>query len=284
MNIDSGSTNQAVEGRRFASIVGIEEATLSERWLRAVRALIPLTVLLEIVQLRAGATEMFASSPVFLAAALPWLAIVLLSGTKRFGRLGSSLAFLSLLIGIIITFPSISNHSWLTLTVLAVLALLDGRSPSQRVNAALVARVQVAAVLFYSGLQKLAAGLWLDGTMLGHAPRFSESAPIVWIEQCLALLGVNSASETALSIASMGTWIGELLSGVGLLFAPTAAIALVFAIVMLVVIELAAHEFIFGSLMLILFSMSFRSRWLRGVSVLALVALTLQTISKLISA
>lgn len=253
----------------LARTAGIDDTTLSQRWLRIVRVMLPFTVFIEIVSLKANGAAIFDSSAFFLISAVPWFAIVVLSGTERYGRIGSSLAFLSLLIGIVMTFPDVSNHSWLTLASLGVLSLLDGRSPSQRLHGALVARVQVAAVLFYSGLHKFASGLWFDGTMLGSTTRFSESGPIVLLERAFHAVGVASAPETALTFASNATWLGEVTTGLGLLIAPVAVPAMILAILMLIVIEVAAHEFIFGAVMLILLSMSFNARWVCGLCLLA---------------
>jgi hypothetical protein len=238
--------------------------------------MLPLTVLIEIVTFRVNGVALFESNAFFLVSAVPWLAMVVLSGTERFGRVGSTLSFLSLLAGVIATFPEVANHSWLTLTALAVLALVDGRSAEQRLNGALIARVQVATVLFYSGLHKLVSGIWFDGTMLRSMPKLSESIPITILERAFQVLGASSAADAAFTVASNVTWLSELITGLGMLFAPVASLAMWLAIFMLFVIELAAHEFIFGSVMLILVSMSFRTRWIRGLCLLAIGALVCQ--------
>jgi hypothetical protein len=164
-------------------------------------------------------------------------------------------------------FPATANHSYLQLVLLVLAALLSGASPAERVQLLSSYRLIAAAVLFHAGVQKVLYGMYFDGRMLAVLISLHERyqlafGPIIGASEVARLdaLSTHVAGSGPFLVDSMPlivisniTWLAELALGAWLLTANRWAPWL--AALLIVGIELAARETVFGVVMLGLFAL-----------------------------
>ncbi len=171
-------------------------------------------------------------------------------------------------------FPDVPNHGYVLCFALGIGALFHDELPAERALLDQGFRQLGAIVLFWSGVQKLLAGTWTQGQLLayeiGQGPRFN--GVLGWLVPSAEHQAYRGAGpflgNTTLVLLSNAIWIMEIALGLALLSSHLrirrgAALLTIFVILG---IEVAARESVFGILMLALLlpaiDLQFRARWL----------------------
>ncbi len=156
-------------------------------------------------------------------------------------------------------FPSAGNHAYLELVLCLCAAFLSPDDEGESLLYLRALRWIVVIVLFYSGLQKLVHGYWVGGEYLAFSLG-SETyrKALGWLvapgelARLAALQGeVGDGPYRAgpgLRLAANVTWIAEIALAPALCWRRTRSLALVAALVLLALIEVAAREVFFGLL------------------------------------
>lgn len=241
---------------RIATLVDGDEASLRTRRLHAFEQAFVLVVAGE-YWLRAIPKwgQLGAHYDVLLAIASVACVAVLLGRARRLAFLGLAAGHLVLLWS---EFPASGNHAYLELYVCLLAALLRPDDPGEAQLELRALRWLAVIVLFFSGVQKLAHGYWLDGQYLAFALG-SETyrAMLGWLlpDAELARLarlrgeigdGPYHVASPALLVLSNATWIAEIVLAPALVWVRTRAAAMVAALLLLLGIELVAREVFFG--------------------------------------
>jgi len=220
----------------FALIVGVEY------WLRALPRWDALALRYFLV--------LAVATPACLAIVVPW---------TRFARRGA-FALLATAHAVLVwsEFPSTGNHAYLELLVCLLAAFLSPDDDGEALLYLRALRWLVVIVLFWSGIQKLVSGYWLGGEYLAFALG-SETyrSVLAWLVSPgeLARLsalrgevgdGPYRAAGPGLVLASNVAWCAEVLLAPALCWRRTRPLALVGALVLISIIEVAAREFFFG--------------------------------------
>jgi hypothetical protein len=200
-----------------------------------------------------------------------WLRAVLVGGltlcalaglVERWARSAALLAALLLAVKLIESFPGTSNHFFIELLCVALVAFCNPAVADERALLLTAARWLTAIVLFYSGLQKVLYGTYFDAQFLGFAiaTKGTFAAVFSWlipVEELARLRDLHTVAvgngpfaidATLAVIISNGTYVFELLAPVFLLWRRTRPYAALAVIAFTVCIELAARELLFGSL------------------------------------
>lgn len=227
----------------------------------------------------------------YIAAGISATAFAAAAATPRWRQPGfAGLALLHAGVGVA-DFPATANHTYLQVAVCIVAAVLDRQNRNDQVLYLRAVRWIAAAVLFYSGVQKLVHGYWFDGQYLAHSlsrPSYATAlgglVPPAELARLTALDGAigsgpyDSGGPWLTTVAN-ATWILEIGLAPLLLVQRTRTAAMIAAILLLVGIELAAREIFFGLIFanaLLLFGKRDVARWLLGpyAVVIAILLLT----------
>jgi uncharacterized membrane protein YhaH (DUF805 family) len=162
-------------------------------------------------------------------------------------------------------FPISANHHYLELGVLALGALFDDRKPGEGELLLQSCRWLVVAVLFWAGLQKVLHGYYFGGEFLSYAisqeARFAQIFGVLLPSDELIRLqsygrpapvgaGPYRAESWALVLVSNATYLLEILTAIGLFVRRLRPFALSAGMALIVAIEVAAREVLFGALFL----------------------------------
>lgn len=197
---------------------------------------------------------------VALAALLTLCALLALR--PRWARRATVAAAAVLACKLVDSFPSTSNHFFIEILCVALLAAFDADSPEERALCLLTLRWVVVLVLFWTGMQKVLYGTYFDGQFLGFsiATRGSFADLFQWIlpaEELQRLrglrpIGVGSgpfALQSPLGwLVSNGVYVFEIVAPALLLVRRTRPWAAAAVIAFTVMIEVGAREFLFGAL------------------------------------
>jgi len=181
---------------------------------------------------------------------------------RRFRRGSSGVALIVLLVRHVITFPRVSNHSYLEVVLLTLYCWIDDSRDDEQDLFLQACRWLTALIFFYTGVQKLWYGQYFNGRYLAYlaavAPKTGTAFELlVRPEELARLMGykreVGSGpfliDSTFFKLLSNGAWLSEIGLGVALLFRKLWPLAVACAIFTMLVIEFIAREFIFGVLM-----------------------------------
>jgi hypothetical protein len=162
---------------------------------------------------------------------------------------------------VLATFPVTSNHAFLELLAVGLLACFDPKRREERALALQTARWGVVIVLFYSGLQKVLYGTYFDAQLLGSfialKPTFAEALgpflPHAELARLSALpiragVGPFAVGSTLVVFMSNAVYAFEMIAPFFLLWRPTRASAAVAVIIFTALLQTAAREVLFGTL------------------------------------
>ena len=178
----------------------------------------------------------------------------------RFARLAASGALLLLVGHVVATFPQTHNHMFLNVVVLGLIVFLREDVPVERQRLLQAARGLVIIVCCWAGLQKLLHGYYFRGTFFAyamlHSRRFGsffsmvapadESARLTSLDPTALGSGPWVFESPSMLLLCNGVVFAEILIPLGLLHHRTRRPSVAALIALLVCIELAAHEFVFG--------------------------------------
>lgn len=188
-------------------------------------------------------------------------------------------------------FPSSGNHAYLELYVCLLAVLLRHDDPEEGLLELRALRWLAVIVLFFSGVQKLAHGYWVNGeylvfslgsetyrALLGWTLPADELARVARLRGEVGDGPYRVASVPLLVLAN-GTWLAEIGLAPALVWRRTRPLALPLALLLLAAIELVAREVFFGLAFASLIGLFARgdrqsaARWLVAAA-LALLALS----------
>ena len=188
-------------------------------------------------------------------------------------RLGAAVAALLQLALAVSVFPAGSNHSFMELVALALVAVLDPRRPAECRLLGQALRWVVVIALFYTGLQKLLYGTYFEAVYLGYAIATREhfadffawllpaaelarlvglpEPSVTWHPDGTATVASGSYAVQALPVVIVSnlTWLAEMTLPFLLLWRRTRALAAVAAMGLVASIQFAARELFFAALM-----------------------------------
>jgi uncharacterized membrane protein YhaH (DUF805 family) len=188
----------------------------------------------------------------------------------RWSRAAFALALVVSILRLANQFPFAANHHYLELGVLALGTLFDDRREGEDQLLLQSCRWLVATVLFWAGLQKILHGYYFGGEFLSYAisqeARFAQIFGVLLPSDELIRLqsygrpaplgaGPYRAESWALVLVSNATYLMEILVALGLLVRRLRPFALCGALALIVAIEVAAREVLFGALFLGLVSL-----------------------------
>lgn len=196
------------------------------------------------------------------------LMIALASGASLFALVGllgrRREAFLGLVViqlGVVwAQFPRTGNHKFLELFLLVFLCLADSKREEGRALLLGSLRWIVLLVFFFAGIQKAVHGYYFRGDLLAFYFGLENFRlvlePLLPQEEVLRLSALTrqvgggpfGSSNLQLVLISNLAWVGESVLALLLLFRRTRVAAIVAAVGLVVMIELAAHELYFGAL------------------------------------
>ncbi len=155
-------------------------------------------------------------------------------------------------------FPSAGNHAYLEALFCALAAFLRTADPAEARLLVRAVRGMVVCIFFYSGLQKLAYGYWVQGQYLAYSLDTAGFRPVLRallapaeFARLAALRGeVGDGPYRVMSwpllAVSNGTWVVEMALAPLLVWPRTRAVAAAVGGVFLVGVELGAREVFFG--------------------------------------
>lgn len=162
-------------------------------------------------------------------------------------------------------FPFAANHHYLELGVVALGALFDDRREGEAQLLLQGCRWLVVTVLFWAGLQKVLHGYYFGGEFLSYAmtqeARFAQIfAGLLPSDELIQLqsygrpapigAGPYRTESWALLLVSNATYLMEIMIAIGLLVRRVRPFALCSAVALVIAIEVAAREVLFGALYL----------------------------------
>lgn len=176
-------------------------------------------------------------------------------------RLALLVAFGVMLVRLGASFPHVYNHLFLEMLLVGAAAATRRGDAAEDQLLLDFTRGVVVIVLFWSGLQKLLHGCYFEGQFLAVSIASNEyfATPFSWlapgeVERLRGLLplrigaGPFRLEAPALVALSNLVWILELVLPIGLLVRRLRPVAVVATIALLVAIEIAAREIVFGIL------------------------------------
>ena len=159
---------------------------------------------------------------------------------------------------IALMFPSAGNHAFLEFLLPALLACFDLKEEKEQRLLLNLLRWTIVILLFYSGLQKLIHGYYFRGELLAyyvaHNEQFRMAIGFVLDRDELSRLtsltldeGAGPYRVTSLPfiLLSNAVYIAEIALAAALLNRRTRPVAIYLALLMIAVIEFAAHELYF---------------------------------------
>lgn len=198
------------------------------------------------------------------------------------------LAFAVCALRIVATWPHAYNHLVLETLLLAAVAGLRPDDAHEDRLLLQCCRWLAAIVLFWSGVQKVLHGCYFEGQFLAltAATNVSFATPLAWIaadeiERLRQLLPLRAGAgpftftSPALVLASNLVWISEIALGLALLQTSLRKPAALSALIVLVTIQIVAHELVFGFWMALLLALVAPARAFRLLEPAAWVALLL---------
>lgn len=201
----------------------------------------------------------------------PWLRAVLVGGitlcalaglVRSWARAAALAATALMSVKLLATFAGTSNHFFIELLCVALLAFCNPNLPDERALLLAGLRWLTALVLFYSGLQKLLYGTYSAGQFLGYAiaTKGTFADVFAWLLPAaewsrlrgLSPIGVGTgpfAIDAPLAVVlSNAVYLFEMLAPPLLLWQRTRVYAALAVIAFTFGIESAARELMFGSL------------------------------------
>ena len=215
---------------------------------------------------------------------LPACALGLWPGRERLGAAAAASLQFALAVSV---FPAGSNHSFLELVALVLVAFLDPRRPAECRLLGQSLRWVVVIALFYTGLQKFLYGTYFEAVYLGYAIATREhfadffawllpaaeltrlvglpGPNVTWHPDGTATLASGSYAVRALPVVIVSnlTWLAEMALPFFLLWRRTRALAVAAAIGLVAVIQMAARELFFAALMVNWLLLFTRRAWNR---------------------
>ena len=185
----------------------------------------------------------------------------LLGLSRRWARTATTSALVLLAIKLVGSFPSTSNHFFIEVLCVALVAFVGTESAPERILLLEALRWLTVIVLFYTGLQKVLYGTYFDGQFLGFA--IATRPPFAALFGCIAPAEVARlralqpfdvgagpfAIAAPLAVAAANAaYLFEILAPAALLVRRTRPYAVAAALAFVVVIEVAARELMFGVL------------------------------------
>ena len=173
------------------------------------------------------------------------------------------------------TFPDDANHGYLELLAVLFIAGTNPLRADERGVCLAALRWLPLWVLFFSGLQKLFYGTYVEGEFLAHriatdAPgefefvfRHLMSGPELDAIRNTGPEGPYRLTSGLAVVASNAVYVSELLAGALLAWSRTRTAGFVLALGILVGIEAGAREFLFGGFMTCLLLLYVDERWMR---------------------
>ena len=225
-----------------------------------------------------------------IAASSVWLALcAIASGAGRRARVVALAALPIMVVQASWQFPSNSNHFWLSLTCVGLVAGVGDRTAADRGLLLHALRAVAVVVLFHTGSQKLLHGWFFRGEFLafavaheGHFADFfrlllpaAELARLEAIDLDAVGAGPFRVDAWPFVLASNASMVGELVLPAFLVWPRTRTLAAIAGIAMVGLFQLAAREFLFFSLFSLLLLLFPARPWLRGALAAWIVAWTL---------
>lgn len=210
------------------------------------------------------------SKEVVLLCACAYTLTLCLGWRVRWSRAAMAFALGVSIVRITNQFPFSANHHYLELGVLALGTLFDDREEGEAELLLQSCRWLVVAVLFWAGLQKILHGYYFGGEFLNYAIsqelRFTQIFGVLLPSDELIRLqsygrpvplgaGPFRSESWALLMVSNATYLTEIGVAIGLLVRRLRPFALCAAMTLIVVIEVAAREVLFGALYLSLIAL-----------------------------
>jgi len=155
-------------------------------------------------------------------------------------------------------FPMAGNHRYLEVVFATAFAVLDDEDGPEQVLLLRSLRWVVIVVLFYSGVQKLVHGYWLQGQFLAWSlwrESFATALePLLPRDELLRLTSYDGSvgsgpylvSSLPFLALSNAVWIAEIALAILLIPRATRALACVATCALIVATELVARELMFG--------------------------------------
>lgn len=191
---------------------------------------------------------------------------VVLSGCALFAfmarppRVVVALAFTTMIARLTVAFPHLYNHLFLEALLMGAAVILPGEDEDDAVFLQFT-RATIVIVLFWSGVQKVLHGCYFEGEFLAVSIASNEyfAMPFTWIapaevarlRDLLPLrIGAGPFRLESLPLVALSNlvWVAEIALPIGLLVRRTRALAVVATLALLVAIESAARELVFGLL------------------------------------
>lgn len=201
-------------------------------------------------------------------------------------RRAAVLAFCTCLARLLATFPHAYNHLFLEAVVFAAAAGLQADDDAENRLLLQFARWLAVIVLFWSGVQKVLHGCYGSGQFLALMVATNEhfAAPFATffpheVERLRQLLplrygaGPFAFEPMALIAASNLVWLSEIGLGLALLQSSLRPIAAFIALLLLVTIQVVAHELVFGFWLAMLLALYAPARWFSLLEPVGLLAL-----------
>ena len=243
-------------GARIASLVDGDEVAVRARRLASFEQAFVLVVAAE-YWLRAIPKwgQLGTHYDVLLAVATVACVAVVAGCARRVAFLALAVAHLVLLWS---EFPASGNHAYLELYVCLLAALLRPDDAEEGKLELRALRWLAVIVLFYSGVQKLAHGYWVNGEYLAFAlGSDTYRALLGWLlpDAELARLarlrgevgdGPYRIASVPLLVLSNATWAAEIVLAPCLVWRRTRVAAMTLALLLLLGIEVVAREVFFG--------------------------------------
>ena len=210
------------------------------------------------------------SKHVVLLCACAYVLSLCLGWRARWSRAAFAFALVISIVRLSNQFPFAANHHYLELGVLALGALFDDRKEGEAQLLLQSCRWLVVTVLFWAGLQKILYGYYFGGEFLSYAisqeARFAQIfGALIPSDELIRLqsygrpaplgAGPYRAESWALVLVSNATYAMEILAAIGLVVRRLRPLALCAAFALIVAIEVAAREVLFGALFLGLISL-----------------------------
>ncbi|MBM4244754.1 MAG: hypothetical protein FJ148_13210 [Deltaproteobacteria bacterium] len=194
-------------------------------------------------------------------------------------------------------FPSSGNHAYLELYICLLAILLRRDDPDEALLELRALRWLAVIILFWSGVQKLAHGHWVNGeylifslgsetyrTLLGWTLPADELARIAALSGQVGEGPYRVVGAPPLLGLANATWLAEIALAPALVWRRTRALALPLALLLLAGIEVVAREVFFGLVfasLLLLFAHGDRQSTARWLVAAALVVLALSRLGVL---